>query len=232
MISNETRRVALPQARGSGQMVATGRIRLVRETGEQFGFLMILPVYSRAEELTDSAFRAKHLRGYTTAVLRVGSMLGALARELQDRDITERKRLDRLKSEFVSTVSHELRTPLTSISGALGLLAGGALGEFTGKVKKLIDMAHTNSPRLTTLINDLLDMDKLVAGKMTLDLQAQPLMPLVEQSLESIRAYGEQCKRTRCYNLDANLRIQPHASASSAPRVRLHRVAGVSVVLG
>lgn len=108
------------------------------------------------------------------------------------RDITERKRVELMKTEFVSTVSHELRTPLTSISGALGLVVSGALGELPEQAKLMLDIAYKNSKRLALLINDLLDMEKLIAGKMCLDLQVQPLMPLVEQTLESVRAYGEQ----------------------------------------
>jgi len=105
-------------------------------------------------------------------------------------DITERKRIDQMKSEFVSTVSHELRTPLTAISGALGLIAGGALGEMPDNAKQMINIAHKNSQRLTFLINDLLDMEKLVAGKMHFDMKLQPLMPLIEQSIEDNRTYG------------------------------------------
>ncbi len=108
------------------------------------------------------------------------------------RDITERKRVDQMKTEFVSTVSHELRTPLTSISGALGLVVGGALGSLPEQAKQMLDIAYKNSKRLALLINDLLDMEKLLAGKMHLDMQTQALMPLVEQTLESVRAYGEQ----------------------------------------
>lgn len=67
-----------------------------------------------------------------------------------------------MKSEFVSAVSHELRTPLTSISGALGLIAGGALGAFPAQVREMINIAHKNSQRLSYLINDLLDMEKLM----------------------------------------------------------------------
>jgi PAS domain S-box-containing protein len=108
------------------------------------------------------------------------------------RDITERKRIEQLKSEFVSTVSHELRTPLTSIGGALGLIVGGVLGEVPVKMGAMLDIAHKNCLRLSHLINDLLDMEKLAAGKMAFDFQAQPLMPLVELSIESLRAYGQQ----------------------------------------
>ncbi len=106
------------------------------------------------------------------------------------RDITERKRIDRMKTEFVSTVSHELRTPLTSISGALGLLAGGALGEVPTQMKQMIDIAYQNSQRLTHMINDLLDIEKMSADKMDFDMRTQPLMPLIEQALEANRLYG------------------------------------------
>jgi signal transduction histidine kinase len=108
------------------------------------------------------------------------------------RDISERKRMEQMKNEFVSTVSHELRTPLTSISGALGLVNGGALGTIPGPAKTMLDMAYKNSMRLAHLINDLLDMEKLMAGKMTFDIQQQALMPLLEQSIETVHAYGEQ----------------------------------------
>ena len=105
-------------------------------------------------------------------------------------DITEQKQADKMKNEFISTVSHELRTPLTSISGALGLIMGGALGELPEKVQKLLTTAHRNSKRLAHLINDLLDIEKIAAGKLHFDMQVQPLMPLIEQALESNRSYG------------------------------------------
>ena len=106
------------------------------------------------------------------------------------RNIAERKRMERMKSEFVSTVSHELRTPLTSISGALGLLAGGGLGELSKPAQQMVSIAHKNSHRLTHLINDLLDMEKIAAGMMHFEMQAQPLMPLIEQALDSHQTYG------------------------------------------
>jgi PAS domain S-box-containing protein len=108
------------------------------------------------------------------------------------RDISERKRVERMKSEFVSTVSHELRTPLTSIAGALGLVVGGAVGELPEQVRTMLNIAHKNSQRLTHLINDLLDMEKIAAGKLHFDMQAQPLFPLIEQALISHRTYGAE----------------------------------------
>ena len=108
------------------------------------------------------------------------------------RDITERKRIEKMKSEFVSTVSHELRTPLTSIGGALGLLTSGAVGPLSEQAQQMLGVAYKNSQRLTRLIDDLLDMDKLMAGKLSFDLQVQDLVPLVEQALQDNQAYAAQ----------------------------------------
>ena len=105
-------------------------------------------------------------------------------------DISERQRIDRLKSEFVSTVSHELRTPLTAIAGSLGLIAGGALGELPEKAMHMVQLAQQNAQRLTLLINDLLDMEKLVAGQMDLNLQLQPLAAILDKAVELNRPYG------------------------------------------
>ncbi len=107
-------------------------------------------------------------------------------------DITERIQIEQLKSEFISTVSHELRTPLTSISGSLGLVMGGVLGVIPEQAAKIITVALRNSQRLTFMINDLLDMEKLEAGKMYFDLQGQQLLPLLEQAVESNSSYGLQ----------------------------------------
>ncbi len=85
-------------------------------------------------------------------------------------DITERKRMELMKREFISTVSHELRTPLTSIRGALGLVAGGATGALPDKAKEFITIATNNCDRLVRLINDILDMEKIESGKMVFDL--------------------------------------------------------------
>lgn len=79
-------------------------------------------------------------------------------------DISDRKRMAKLQSEFVSTVSHELRTPLTSIRGALGLLHGGIAGQIPVQAKEYVAIALSNSERLSRLINDILDMEKIQSG--------------------------------------------------------------------
>ncbi len=107
-------------------------------------------------------------------------------------DITERKRIEILQRDFVSTVSHELRTPLTSITASLGLICGEIVGEVPEHLNELLDIAHQNSLRLSALIDDLLDIDKLTAGKMRFEMQWQPLRPLLEQALRSNLGYAER----------------------------------------
>jgi len=107
-------------------------------------------------------------------------------------DITERKRVERMKDEFVSTVSHELRTPLTSISGSLGLLAGGAGGELPEQAANLVAVAQRNADRLILLINDILDIERIAAGRMVFDFRVQPLMPLIEAAVDANRGYAER----------------------------------------
>lgn len=117
---------------------------------------------------------------------------GKPVRQLIFRDITKRKEVDRLKSEFVSTVSHELRTPLTSIKGSLGLISSGALGMMPAPVKPLLEVAGRNCDRLVRLINDLLDIEKMSAGKMDFRLKPMDVMPVIEQALEANRSYAAQ----------------------------------------
>jgi len=107
-------------------------------------------------------------------------------------DISERREVDRLKSEFVSTVSHELRTPLTSIRGSLGLLAAGVLGELSPRVRDIIGLAERNAVRLTALINDILDFERLESGRVEMQMADVGLQPLFEQSLEAVRPMSDE----------------------------------------
>ncbi len=83
-------------------------------------------------------------------------------------DITERRALDRMKDEFISTVSHELRTPLTSLRAALGLVAGGALTARPEKQSQMLEIAIGNTDRLVSLVNDILDLERIGSGKVQL----------------------------------------------------------------
>jgi PAS domain S-box-containing protein len=110
------------------------------------------------------------------------------------RDISERKEVDRLKTEFVSVVSHELRTPLTSIRGSLGLMEGGAVGELPPKARELVGIARQNADRLIRLINDILDLEKIEAGMIQLAIAALDPAQLVERTVAELRATALQYK--------------------------------------
>lgn len=108
------------------------------------------------------------------------------------RDITERKRVERMKDEFISTVSHELRTPLTAIRGSLGLLTGGAMGELPGEVVSLLALAQGNTERLLQLINDILDINRIDSGQMQFHFETVAARPFLERALGRYAAHGAQ----------------------------------------
>ncbi len=94
-------------------------------------------------------------------------------------DVSERRRLDRMKDEFISTVSHELRTPLTSLRASLGLVSSGSLDKRPEKQRQMIEMAIGNCDRLIRLVNDIVDFEKIESGRLPLnrvDLEAVDLL--------------------------------------------------------
>jgi PAS domain S-box-containing protein len=113
----------------------------------------------------------------TDAALDTGHLLVASVR-----DITERRAVERLKNEFVSTVSHELRTPLTSISGALALMAKGTAGAMPEKALGLVAIARSNSDRLVRLINDILDLERIEAGNLVFEFEPVEMADLLEEA--------------------------------------------------
>ncbi|WP_306521267.1 ATP-binding protein [Rheinheimera sp.] len=107
-------------------------------------------------------------------------------------DISERKRLDQMKNNFVSTVSHELRTPLTAIRGSLTLLTAKVLGELPHQVQDMLVIAEQNSQRLLRLINDILDMQKIEAGQMHFVFKLQNIKPLLQAAVQELSYYAVQ----------------------------------------
>jgi PAS domain S-box-containing protein len=107
-------------------------------------------------------------------------------------DISKRKELERLKKEFLSMVSHDLRTPLAAIVGVARLTTAGAFGEMPEKAKKQMEVVTRNADRLMNLINDLLDMEKLEAGQMQLDLGRVSAAELLERSRQALEAFAQQ----------------------------------------
>jgi PAS domain S-box-containing protein len=111
-------------------------------------------------------------------------------------DIDERKEVERLKNEFIATVNHELRTPLTSILGTLGLLREGAGGALAPETRAFIDTAYANSERLADLVNDILDIERIEAGRVDLRVEAVPLGTMLAHAVELNAAYAQRY-RTR-----------------------------------
>jgi PAS domain S-box-containing protein len=146
---------------------------------------------------------------YATTPIRdgEGQVVGAV---VTFRDVSERRAVEKMKDEFVSIVSHELRTPLTSIRGALGLLAGGRLGEIPDKGKRMLAIAVSNTDRLVHLINDILDIERIESGNITLSRQACDSYELMTQAIELIRPTADQAEVTlRCAPCDATLWADP-----------------------
>ena len=110
----------------------------------------------------------------------------------QGRDITQQLEADRLKQEFTSTLSHELRTPLTSIIGSLQLVNAGVLGDLNPDQAELTEVAERNGQRLLDLINDILDIEKIESGKLTLFPEPMPMDELVNESMKLNQGFADR----------------------------------------
>jgi PAS domain S-box-containing protein len=147
-----------------------------------------------AREVKDAAFRRTDGSSFpveytSTPIVEEGQITGAV---VSFRDVTERREVDRLKDEFVSVVSHELRTPLTSIRGSLGLLAAGKLGEVPEKGRRMLDIAVQNTDRLVRLINDILDIERIESGRVTMELRSVDAGELALQAVDVMQAMAEK----------------------------------------
>ena len=127
----------------------------------------------------------------TPLVNTTGDVVAVIA---QGRDITQQLEAERMKKEFTSTLSHELRTPLTSIIGSLQLINSGVLGDIDKDVLELTTIAERNGQRLLDLINDILDVEKIESGKLTLFVETLDLAELVTESLTLNRAFADRFK--------------------------------------
>jgi PAS domain S-box-containing protein len=114
-------------------------------------------------------------------------------------DVSERKEIERLKNEFVSTVSHELRTPLTAISASLSLLADGMAGELPADARDLVGIASASSERLVRLIGDVLDIQKMEAGQMAYHRVAQEVAPIAKGALAAMDSFAVQAGVTLAF---------------------------------
>jgi PAS domain S-box-containing protein len=138
----------------------------VRKDGTRFPVLLAVTALRRGDD---------DLAGYL--------MIGA--------DLSERHAMRKMKDEFVSVVSHELRTPLTSIKGAVGLLAGGVTGALPPKAGEMAKIAQSNVERLGRLVDDILDLQRIESGRISMDKRSCDIADLMKESAESVHLVAE-----------------------------------------
>jgi len=141
------------------------------------------------------------------------SGLGAIAT-----DVTESKKLERVKDEFISSVSHELRTPMACIVGALGLIHGGAAGRLPETAQSMLEITYRNCTRLVRLINNVLDIDKIESECSSFEMSRIQLAPLVSDAIESIAHYSSE------YDVEVRLVEDSHSVEVKGDMDRLIQV--------
>ncbi len=120
-------------------------------------------------------------------------------KELKDAN-SQLKELDKLKDEFLSIASHDLRTPMTAIKSYLWMALNGRGGEINDKVKHYLDISYSSSERMIALINDLLNVSRIEAGRVQMSFEESALKPLVDQVFAEITAKAEEKAITLTYN--------------------------------
>jgi PAS domain S-box-containing protein len=145
---------------------------------------------SRSEDLFQrrdgSCFPVEYV---STPIHEQDSIVGAV---VIFKDITDRQVVEQMKDEFISIVSHELRTPLTSIRSTLGLLASGWLSSYPDKSQRMLEIAFSNTNRLVRLISDILDVERIKFGKVTMEKKSCNAADLMVQSVDAMRAMADK----------------------------------------
>jgi PAS domain S-box-containing protein len=117
--------------------------------------------------------------------------LAKMKLEAEEKAFAQLKKIDQMKSEFISTASHELRTPLTSIRGAVELLVSGKVGQFGEDQQEFLNIIHRNVNRLAGLINDILDISRIESGEMKMERGIAPVEPVVQEVISSLSLKGK-----------------------------------------
>jgi PAS domain S-box-containing protein len=109
-------------------------------------------------------------------------------------DVTARKAVDRLRQEVMQMVTHDLRTPLATIGNVLSILEDGRVGEVSDRAKEMVQLAQKNVSRMLELVNDLLEVEKMKAGMLKLDLDEVSLADIFEESLHAVSGWAQEQK--------------------------------------
>jgi len=157
------------------------------------------PIYesfrdASVHQVTHEVFRRKNNSSFpveyvSTPIQEQGVVKGFV---VTFKDITDRQIVERMKDEFISVVSHELRTPLTSIHGSLGMLKSGLLDPNSERGKRLLEIAEDSTDRLVRLINDILDIERIESGKVTMEKQACDPADLMTETVDVMQAMAQR----------------------------------------
>lgn len=124
------------------------------------------------------------------------------------RDISKEAKIDKMKTEFISTVSHELRTPLTSIKGYIDLILDGDTGEINEIQKEFLDIVYQNTDRLNSLINDLLDVEKIESGKVEIKFEKFSLTDITNRAIKIMTTMANKKKLRLVSNIGEGIEFQ------------------------
>ena len=165
---------------------------------------------ARALAAGDHRAAVRSVAGGSRELGQLGEAFGTLAVAVAERehglrdDIRQLKEVERLKTDFVSTVSHELRTPLTAIRGALGLVLAGTTGPVASKTRDLLQIGLQNTERLIRLINDILDVERIESGHLSVRREPCELAELLRTTVESLRTVAMETQVTLVLEADSN----------------------------
>ncbi|MGB7085341.1 MAG: GAF domain-containing protein [Phormidesmis sp.] len=150
--------------------------------------------YGKTHHVTGDLFIRQDGLGFpveyvSTSIQEKGKIIGAV---VIFQDITERQAIESMRDQFIAVVSHELRTPLTSIRAALGLLSKKGLDIPMNKRQRMIEIASSNTNRLVRLVSDILDIERMKLGKITLNKNLCDLSAIMTQSADEMRAMADK----------------------------------------
>lgn len=203
ILDNAAEAILIFDARGKIERVNSAAQQLFGYTEHQFRQLHIASLLPELQQNSQAFLQGKHMRSVEAAGITATGTALELEISLSSyvlpehlwyicllHDISDRKKVERLKSEFVATVSHELRTPLTSIKGSLELIKAGVMGVLPQSASQMLDIAQQNTERLVNLVNDILDIEKLQLGDAVIPLTPVDLTPLLQQALVQNQGYA------------------------------------------